>query len=77
MHHGPIRLEIDHPIIRQTMRTTDTGKVKDTINQHMGCADTGSDLVRITVQGKHETVTARKIRLTYIFTPMLQLLTDL
>lgn len=59
---GPVKFGSDHPIVRQTMATTDTGNVKETIEQVMRCADKGFDLVRITVQGKKEAVAAAKIR---------------
>ncbi|CDP21797.1 unnamed protein product, partial [Coffea canephora] len=38
----------------QTMTTTDTKDVAGTVEQVMGIADKGADLVRITVQGKRE-----------------------
>lgn len=62
VHCGPVRFGSDHPIVRQTMGTTETGKVRETIEQVMRCADTGFDLVRITVQGKKEAVAAQRIR---------------
>jgi len=62
VHCGPVKFGSDHPIVRQTMGTTETGKVQDTIEQVMRCADTGFDLVRITVQGKKEAVAAQRIR---------------
>jgi len=62
VHCGPVKFGSDHPIVRQTMGTTETGKVKDTIEQVMRCADTGFDLVRITVQGKREAMAAGQIR---------------
>lgn len=62
VHCGPVKFGSDHPIVRQTMGTTETGKVQETIEQVMRCADTGFDLVRITVQGKREAVAAARIR---------------
>mmetsp|Transcript_12578 Transcript_12578/g.25128 ORF Transcript_12578/g.25128 Transcript_12578/m.25128 type:complete len:768 (-) Transcript_12578:77-2380(-) len=59
---GPIKFGSDHPIVRQTMGTTDTSDVEGTIEQVMRCADKGFDLVRITVQGKREANAAMKIR---------------
>jgi len=59
---GPINFGSEHPIVRQTMATTNTGDVDATIEQVMRCADTGFDLVRITVQGKKEADAAAKIR---------------
>jgi len=44
------------------MATTNTADVDATIEQVMRCADTGFDLVRITVQGKREADAAAKIR---------------
>jgi len=44
------------------MATTDTANVDATIEQVMRCADTGFDLVRITVQGRREATAALKIR---------------
>jgi (E)-4-hydroxy-3-methylbut-2-enyl-diphosphate synthase len=59
---GPINFGSDHPIVRQTMATTDTANVDASIEQIMRCADKGFDLVRITVQGKREANAAAKIR---------------
>jgi len=59
---GPINFGSEHPIVRQTMATTNTGDVDATIEQVMRCADTGFDLVRITVQGKKEADAAARIR---------------
>ncbi|CAJ1970169.1 unnamed protein product [Cylindrotheca closterium] len=59
---GPIKFGSDHPIVRQTMATTDTADVDGTIEQVMRCADEGFDLVRITVQGRREATAAQKIR---------------
>jgi len=59
---GAINFGSEHPIVRQTMGTTETGKIQDTIDQVMRCADTGFDMVRITVQGKREAAAAAKIR---------------
>lgn len=59
---GPIKFGSDHPIVRQTMATTNTGDVEQSIDQIIRCADKGFDLVRITVQGKREANAAMKIR---------------
>jgi len=59
---GPIKFGSDHPIVRQTMATTDTANVDASIEQIMRCADKGFDLVRITVQGKREARAAAEIR---------------
>lgn len=59
---GPVLFGSEHPIVRQTMATTDTANVDASIEQIMRCADKGFDLVRITVQGKREANAAAKIR---------------
>lgn len=59
---GPIKFGSDHPIVRQTMATTNTADVKESIDQIIRCADKGFDLVRITVQGKREANAAMQIR---------------
>ena len=59
---GPVKFGSDHPIVRQTMATTNTADVDATVEQVIRCADTGFDLVRITVQGKREANAAMKIR---------------
>ena len=59
---GPINFGSDHPIVRQTMATTDTSDVDATIEQVIRCADKGFDLVRVTVQGKREASACMKIR---------------
>jgi len=59
---GPINFGSEHPIVRQTMATTNTADVEQTIEQVMRCADKGFDLVRITVQGRREANAAKAIR---------------
>ena len=59
---GPVKFGSEHPIVRQTMATTDTADVDASIEQIMRCADEGFDLVRITVQGKREANAAMQIR---------------
>ena len=59
---GPIKFGSEHPIVRQTMATTDTANVDASIEQIIRCADKGFDLVRITVQGKREANAAAQIR---------------
>uniref|UniRef100_A0A7S4USS2 IspG TIM-barrel domain-containing protein n=1 Tax=Ditylum brightwellii TaxID=49249 RepID=A0A7S4USS2_9STRA len=59
---GPIKFGSEHPIVRQTMATTNTADVDATIEQVMRCADKGFDLVRITVQGKREANASMQIR---------------
>lgn len=62
VHCGPVKFGSEHPIVRQTMGTTNTADVDATIEQVMRIADTGFDLARITVQGKREANAAMKIR---------------
>ena len=59
---GPIKFGSDHPIVRQTMATTNTADVDATVEQVMRCADKGFDLVRITVQGRREANACLQIR---------------
>ncbi|GKY91264.1 hypothetical protein MPSEU_000099000 [Mayamaea pseudoterrestris] len=59
---GPVKFGSDHPIVRQTMGTTNTADVDATIEQVMRCADKGFDLVRVTVQGRREANACLKIR---------------
>lgn len=59
---GPIKFGSQHPIVRQTMATTNTADVEATMDQVMRCADKGFDLVRVTVQGRREAVACQKIR---------------
>ncbi|GAB4825428.1 hypothetical protein Ancab_008301 [Ancistrocladus abbreviatus] len=51
---GNVAIGSDHPIRIQTMTTTDTKDVAGTVEQVMRIADSGADIVRITVQGKKE-----------------------
>ncbi|XP_042396087.1 4-hydroxy-3-methylbut-2-en-1-yl diphosphate synthase (ferredoxin), chloroplastic-like isoform X1 [Zingiber officinale] len=51
---GNVALGSEHPIRVQTMTTSDTKDVDRTVEEVMRIADTGADLVRITVQGKKE-----------------------
>merc|ERR1719428_581638 len=59
---GPVMFGSEHPIVRQTMATTNTADVDATVEQVMRCSDTGFDLVRITVQGKKEADASARIR---------------
>ena len=59
---GPIKFGSEHPIVRQTMATTDTSDVDATVEQVMRCSDKGFDLIRVTVQGKKEAVACMNIR---------------
>lgn len=59
---GPVKFGSEHPIVRQTMATTNTADVDATIEQVIRCADKGFDLVRVTVQGRREANACLKIR---------------
>eukprot|EP00543_Licmophora_paradoxa_P005058 CAMPEP_0202445012 /NCGR_PEP_ID=MMETSP1360-20130828/3895_1 /ASSEMBLY_ACC=CAM_ASM_000848 /TAXON_ID=515479 /ORGANISM="Licmophora paradoxa, Strain CCMP2313" /LENGTH=721 /DNA_ID=CAMNT_0049061133 /DNA_START=125 /DNA_END=2290 /DNA_ORIENTATION=+ len=59
---GPVNFGSEHPIVRQTMATTNTADVDQTVEQVMRCADKGFDLVRVTVQGRREADACMKIR---------------
>lgn len=51
---GNVSIGSDHPIRLQTMTTSDTKDIAGTVEEVMKIADTGADIVRITVQGKKE-----------------------
>jgi len=51
---GGVPVGSDHPIAVQTMGTTSTDNVEETVAQIKKCADAGVDIVRITVQGMRE-----------------------
>ncbi|KAL3136509.1 hypothetical protein ABBQ38_005759 [Trebouxia sp. C0009 RCD-2024] len=59
---GNVKVGSQHPIALQTMTTTDTRNVQATVDQVKKCADSGADMVRITVQGKQEATACYKIR---------------
>ncbi|KAA6429562.1 MAG: chloroplast 1-hydroxy-2-methyl-2-(E)-butenyl-4-diphosphate synthase precursor [Trebouxia sp. A1-2] len=59
---GNVKVGSQHPIALQTMTTTDTRNVQGTVDQVKKCADSGADIVRITVQGKQEATACYKIR---------------
>ena len=59
---GPVKFGSEHPIVRQTMGTTNTRDVEGTIDQVMRCADVGFDLVRVTVVGMKEAEACHRIR---------------
>nr|AAO24774.1 GCPE protein [Catharanthus roseus] len=63
---GNVALGSDHPIRIQTMTTTDTKDVAATVEQVMGIADKGADIVRITVQGKKEADACYDIKNTLV-----------
>lgn len=51
---GGVPIGSEHPIAVQTMATTSTHIVEDTVAQVKKCADAGVDIVRITVPGMRE-----------------------
>uniref|UniRef100_A0A061S1H7 4-hydroxy-3-methylbut-2-en-1-yl diphosphate synthase (ferredoxin), chloroplastic n=1 Tax=Tetraselmis sp. GSL018 TaxID=582737 RepID=A0A061S1H7_9CHLO len=59
---GKVPIGSEHPIVKQTMTTTDTRDVQATVDQVMKCADAGADMVRITVQGRREAEACCEIR---------------
>ena len=59
---GPVKFGSEHPIVRQTMATTNTADVDATVDQVMRCSDEGFDLVRVTVQGRREASACMQIR---------------
>ena len=52
----------DHPIVKQTMTTSDTRDVNATVNEIMRCTDAGAEMVRITVQGMQEAKACQEIK---------------
>lgn len=63
---GDVAIGSDHPIRIQTMTTTDTKDVAATVEQVMKIADSGADIVRITVQGKKEADACFEIKNTLV-----------
>ncbi|XP_048491735.1 4-hydroxy-3-methylbut-2-en-1-yl diphosphate synthase (ferredoxin), chloroplastic isoform X2 [Beta vulgaris subsp. vulgaris] len=63
---GDVAIGSDHPIRIQTMTTTDTKDVAGTVEQVMKIADSGADIVRITVQGKKEADACFEIKNTLV-----------
>lgn len=63
---GNVAIGSDHPIRIQTMTTTDTKDVAATVEQVMKIADSGADIVRITVQGKREADACFEIKNTLV-----------
>lgn len=59
---GKVPIGSDHRIALQTMATTDTRDVKGTVEQCMRIADSGADLVRLTVQSRKEAESSFEIR---------------
>lgn len=63
---GNVSIGSDHPIRIQTMTTTDTKDIAATVAQVMRIADSGADIVRITVQGKREADACFEIKNTLV-----------
>ncbi|KAJ8444516.1 hypothetical protein Cgig2_028331 [Carnegiea gigantea] len=63
---GNVAIGSDHPIRIQTMTTTDTKDIAATVEQVMRIADSGADIVRITVQGKREADACFEIKNTLV-----------
>ena len=59
---GNVKVGSDHPIVKQTMTTSDTRDVNATVNEIMRCADAGAEMVRITVQGMQEAKACQEIK---------------
>lgn len=51
---GNVPIGSAHPVVEQTMTTSDTRDVDSTVDEIMRCADAGAKLVRCTVQGPKE-----------------------
>jgi len=59
---GDVPVGSEHPIATQTMTTTVTHDVEATVAQVKKCADSGVDIVRITVQGMREAKACEHIK---------------
>ena len=59
---GNVKLGSDHPIVKQTMTTSDTRDVNATVNEIMRCTDAGAEMIRITVQGMQEAKACQEIK---------------
>src|SRR5882762_4407794 len=51
-----------HPILVQTMTTTDTMDTKATVEQSIRCIEAGSELIRITAPSKNEAANLLNIK---------------
>ncbi len=51
---GSLRLGGEHPVRIQSMTNTDTNDVKASVDQRIRIIEAGSELVRLTTQGKRE-----------------------
>lgn len=61
---GPVSIGSEHPIVCQTMSTTDTRDVEASVDQILRCKEAGADMVRLTVQGLNEAKKSAEIRAT-------------
>ncbi len=59
---GNLFLGNDHPILVQTMTTTDTMDTKATVEQSIRCIEAGAELVRITAPSKNEAENLQNIK---------------
>eukprot|EP01066_Platyproteum_vivax_P020992 Platyproteum_vivax@DN8956_c0_g1_i1.p1 len=59
---GDVKIGSKHPIAIQTMATSDTRNVTETVEQVQKIADEGFDMARLTVQGMQEAKACKKIR---------------
>jgi (E)-4-hydroxy-3-methylbut-2-enyl-diphosphate synthase len=59
---GKVKVGSEHPIATQTMTTTLTEDVEGTVAQIKKCADSGIDIVRVTVQGMTQAKACEFIR---------------
>ena len=58
---GSLRLGGEHPVRIQSMTNTDTNEVKASVDQCIRMIEAGSELVRLTTQGKREVESLKKI----------------
>ena len=61
---GPVAIGSEKPIVLQTMGTTNTNDVDDSVAQILRCQEAGADMVRLTVQGIGEAKNALKIEMS-------------
>lgn len=59
---GHLKMGAGHPILVQTMTTTDTMDTMATVEQTIRCIEAGADLVRITAPSKKEAENLRNIK---------------
>jgi len=63
---GDVKIGSEHPIVKQTMTTSDTRDVEKTVAEVIRCADAGAEMVRITVQGMQEAKACKEIKETLV-----------